>query len=110
MRLHRPPPPHNSSTPVPPNAANGSSRESGRLIFPRAALDDARRETRAVGSANASRNDVAGRIDRMLDRMQGQLDSLRQDADAEAEARFKFPTRLASTDSDGEWTPPSRAA
>ena len=106
MRLHRPPN-------TPPQSPESSGREPGRLVFPRAALDRARRDSAQSGRPKpaAARRDVVGRIDAMLDHMQRRIDDLTADAEADAQAaRLRFPVVLASSDDDGDDFTPGRAA
>jgi len=100
MRLHRPP---NS----PPQSPESIGHEPGRLVFPRAALDRARRESAQPVQTKQARRDVVGRIDAMLDHMQRRIDDLAADAQA---ARLRFPIFLASSDDDGDDFTPGRAA
>lgn len=104
MRLHRPPN-------TPPHSPELIGREPGRLVFPRAALDRARRESAPAQRPKQARRDVVGRIDAMLDHMQRRIDDLSADAQAEAQAaRLRFPAFLASSDDDGDDFTPGRAA
>lgn len=82
-----------------PDDKNKDGRdEETRLIFPRQALDLARRNLpKQVKPLQHS--DVVRRIERLLDDMQGKVDTLKDDI-----ANYKFPT---SDDDDG---PPNHAA
>ncbi len=86
------------------NNSRGGRGRSGdgddhRLIFPRHALDLARR--RAVETVRPStKGDVVQRIERLLDDMQDKVDQLKDDVD-----NYKFPT--VGGDDDG---PPGYAA
>ncbi|MGD9691041.1 MAG: hypothetical protein AB7K52_11620 [Phycisphaerales bacterium] len=63
-----------------------TDRESGRLIFPRSALDQARRA--ATHARPPRTTSVSRALDAELDRMQRGLDTLREDVQ-----HFKFPAR-----------------
>jgi hypothetical protein len=80
---------------------NTPSREPGRLIFPREALDAARRAApqRTAGGRPLRSGDVIASIDAQLDHMDAQLALLADDVE-----NFKFPRGGASDE------PPVRAA